>query len=73
MYPVDRFSMDSPSYSDESQNNLKLTKSDYKKLPYRGIGEMVVLSVTADTATVMVTNALEDVQVGDIVEVEKEQ
>jgi hypothetical protein len=73
MYPVDRYSMDSPAYSDESMNNLKLSNSDYKKLPYRGIGEMVVLSVTPDTATVMVTMALEDVQVGDVVEVEKQQ
>ncbi|MGE5113666.1 MAG: hypothetical protein ACM3JB_22615 [Acidobacteriaceae bacterium] len=70
MYPVDRFSLAAPYESDESQNNLKLTNGDYKKLPYRGIGEMVVLSVTPDTATAMITHALEDIQVGDVVEVE---
>jgi hypothetical protein len=70
MYPVDRFSLSAPYESDESQNNVKLTNGDYKKLPYHGIGEMVVLSVTPDTATAMVTHALEDIQVGDVVEIE---
>lgn len=73
MFDVDQLSLNPPYYSDESQNNVRLTKADYKKLPYRGVGEMVVLSVTPDTATGMITMALEDVLVGDVVEVEKEQ
>ncbi|HEU5399710.1 MAG TPA: hypothetical protein VFU86_00050 [Terriglobales bacterium] len=73
MLPVDQASLQPPYYSDESKNNVKLTKSDYKKLPWRGVGEMVVLSVTPDTATCMITMALEDVLIGDVVEVEKEQ
>jgi hypothetical protein len=73
MYPVDRLSLYPPYYSDESKHNVKLTNRDYKKLPYRGVGEMVVLSVTPDTATCMITMSLEDVLVGDVVAVEKEQ
>ncbi len=73
MFEVDQLSLKPPYYSDESQNNVRLANSDYKKLPYRGVGEMVVLSVTPDTATCMITMALEDVLVGDVVEVEKEQ
>lgn len=73
MFDVDKLSLKPPYNSDESQNNVRLAKSDYKKLPYRGVGEMVVLSVTPETATCMVTMSLEDVLVGDVVEVEKEQ
>jgi hypothetical protein len=73
MYDVDQLSLKPPYDADESKNNVRLTTRDYKKLPYRGIGEMVVLSVTPDTATCMITMALEDVLVGDVVEVEKEQ
>ncbi|HEX6881015.1 MAG TPA: hypothetical protein VF135_11670 [Terriglobales bacterium] len=73
MAPVDRYSLDSPYVMDEAQDAVKLTKSDYKKLPARGIGEMVVLSVTPETATGMITLALEDVTVGDVVEVQGKQ
>ncbi len=73
MFDVDQLSLQPPYYSDESQNNVKLTNREYKKLPYRGVGEMVVLSVTPETATGMITMALEDVLVGDVVAVEKEQ
>lgn len=73
MLDVDKLSLRAPYYSDESQNNVKLTDRDYKKLPYRGVAEMIVLSVTPDTATCMITMSLEDVLIGDVVEVEKEQ
>ncbi len=73
MMDADTASLSAPYYSDESKNNVTLTNRDYKKLPYRGVGEMIVLSVTPDTATCMITLALEEVQVGDVVEVEKEQ
>jgi hypothetical protein len=71
--PVDRYSLDSPYEQDETKDAPKLKKTDYKKLPYSGIGEMVVLSVTPETATVMITMALEDIQVGDVVEVQGKQ
>jgi hypothetical protein len=73
MLDVDRMSLKTPYYSDESKNNVNLTNRDYRKLPYRGVGELIVLSVTPDTATCMITMSLEDVLVGDVVEVEKEQ
>ncbi len=73
MIPVDRYSLYPPYDSDESMNNLRLTRGDYKKLPWRGIGEMLILSVTPDTATGMITLALEDIQLGDVVEVEGNQ
>jgi hypothetical protein len=73
MFDVDQLSLKPPYYADESQNNVKLTNRDYKKLPYRGVGEMIVLSVTPETATCMVTMSLEEVLLGDVVEVEKEQ
>jgi hypothetical protein len=71
--PVDRYSLDSPYEQDEAKDNVKLKKTDYKKLPSRGIGEMLVLSVTPETATGMITMALEDIQVGDVVEVQGKQ
>jgi hypothetical protein len=71
--PVDRYSLSSPYAQDEAVTDTKLTKSDYKKLPYRGIGEMLILSVTPETATGMITLALEDIQVGDVVEVQGKQ
>jgi hypothetical protein len=73
MLPVDRYSLYSRYDSDESMNNRRLSDSDYKKLPYRGVGEMVILSVTPGTATGMITLALEDVQIGDVVELEGKQ
>jgi hypothetical protein len=73
MPPVDVYSLSSPYEQDEAKDAVKLKKTDYKKLPYRGIGEMVVLSVTPETATVMITMALEDIQVGDVVEVQGNQ
>jgi hypothetical protein len=37
------------------------------------LGEIVVLSVTPETATGMITFALEDIQVGDVVEAQAKQ
>lgn len=71
--PVDVISLDTPYADDTAKDFAKLTKADYKKLPYRGLGEIVVLSVTPETATGMITLALEDIQVGDIVEVQGKQ
>jgi outer membrane protein OmpA-like peptidoglycan-associated protein len=44
-----------------------------RELPRRSLGEMIVIGVTPTTATGLMTLALEDVQVGDGVEVEEEQ
>lgn len=41
-------------------------------LPRRAIGELVILSTTADTATGMLVFALEDVHVGDSIEIDEQ-
>lgn len=69
MQPVDRLSLSAMNSEDTSLHPPKVTKSELKKLPYRGVGEAIVLSVTSETATAMITFALEDVQVGDTVEI----
>lgn len=71
--PVDVISLKTPYADDTAKDYAKLTTSDYKKLPYRGLGEILVLSVTPETATGMITLALEDIQVGDVVEVQGKQ
>ncbi len=42
-------------------------------LPRRAVGEIVVLSTTSTTATGMIVFALEDVHVGDVVELDQQQ
>jgi hypothetical protein len=69
MDPIDRLSLIPPSKDDTVREGSSLKEEDLKKLPYRGIGELIVLSVTPETATAMITFALEDIQVGDVVEV----
>jgi outer membrane protein OmpA-like peptidoglycan-associated protein len=44
-----------------------------RDLPRLSLGEMIVIGVTPTTATGLVTLALEDLQVGDAVELEEEQ
>lgn len=69
MNPVDELSLTAP-YSEDTMKNAPVIKKDAgAKMPYRGIGELIVLSVTPETATAMVTFAIEDMQVGDVVEV----
>jgi hypothetical protein len=48
-------------------------RSQARDLPRRSLGEMIVIGVTPTTATGLVTLALEDLQVGDGVELEEEQ
>lgn len=47
-------------------------KSNTRQLPRRSLGEMIVIGVTPTTATGLMTLAVEDVQVGDGVELEEE-
>jgi len=50
------------------KNAPKLSKEEIKQLPRRTVGDMVVLQVHPRTATAMIMTALEDVHVGDGVE-----
>jgi hypothetical protein len=69
MDPIDRLSVIPPSRDDTVKNGPIVKSDDLKKLPSHGVGELIVLSVTPETATAMITYALEDIQVGDLVEV----
>jgi outer membrane protein OmpA-like peptidoglycan-associated protein len=48
-------------------------RTQARELPRRSLGEMIVIGVTPTTATALMTLAVEDVQVGDGVELEEEQ
>jgi hypothetical protein len=56
-------------YEDTQVNPQKLPVGDVSSLPRRTLGDMIVLQVHAKSATAMVLTALEDIHVGDGVEV----
>jgi hypothetical protein len=56
-------------YEDTQVNPQKLPSGDVSSLPRRTLGDMIVLQVHAKSATAMVLTALEDIHVGDGVEV----
>ncbi|HXE89530.1 MAG TPA: OmpA family protein [Terriglobales bacterium] len=65
--------IDSLSYKasipDDAQKHApKYPRGRLKEFPRRSLGEMMVLNVTPTSATAMLTYAIEDVQVGDHVE-----
>jgi hypothetical protein len=65
--------MYAPGWDDTQRKPADVPLSSMKRWPLRGVGELVVISVTPDSATCMVTMALEDVQLGDIVFPETER
>jgi hypothetical protein len=67
--PIDKIGINASELEDSQKDPAKIKISNMKKLPYHGIGELVVLSVTDTTATGMITKSVEDVQPGDVVEV----
>lgn len=56
---------------DTQKNPPSVTGAQLKDLPRHVVGEVIVLSTQAGTATAMVTFALEELHVGDFVEVEQ--
>jgi len=70
---VDNLSFKAPIGEDTQKYPGTITPETAKTLPVRDIGEMIVLSVTPSSATAMVVNAVEDIHVGDWVEMEDEQ
>lgn len=56
-------------YEDTQVDPHKLPGDDVSSLPRRTLGDMIVLQVHAKSATAMVLTALEDIHVGDGVEV----
>ncbi len=56
----------------EIQDHKLFPAKRVSEFPRRAIGEMIILSVTPSTATAMITRSLEQVQVGDGVEMMEE-
>ncbi|MFI5105261.1 MAG: hypothetical protein ACHP79_10090, partial [Terriglobales bacterium] len=61
-------SLKASEYEDTQVHAQKLPKSDVSSLPRRTLGDMIVLQVHPKSATAMVLTALEDIHVGDGVE-----
>jgi hypothetical protein len=68
--PVDVTAQKAPPSDDTQKVPGRLNKATAAQLPLRNLGEMIVLNVTPTSATAMVTNAVETIQVGDAVELE---
>lgn len=71
--PVDLISEEVGNFEDTADRMPEVPKPSEADLPRHGLGEMLVLSVTPETATAMVTVAREDIHIGDRVEVEASQ
>lgn len=70
MDEVDALSYRAKMTEDTMYNQPRIPSTEYAKLPKRGIGEMIVVSVTPTSATAMVTNVVDNINVGDTVELE---
>lgn len=62
-----------PSYGHHLMMHSTGPTIEVSDLPRRGVGEIVVIGVTPTTSTGMITFALEDIHIGDDVELESEQ
>jgi outer membrane protein OmpA-like peptidoglycan-associated protein len=67
--PVTGLSLKASEYDDTQKAPERLPRGDVSSLPRRTVGDMIVLNVQRKTATAMVLTALEEIQVGDGVEV----
>jgi hypothetical protein len=72
--PVDAISYGYRDITDDTQKNVLLpNKRRNSQLPSRVVGELVVVSVTPTSSTLLVSNALETIDLGDEVERVKAQ
>lgn len=67
--PVTGLSLKATEYDDTQKAPERLPRGDVSSLPRRTVGDMIVLNVQRKSATAMILTALEEVQVGDGVEV----
>ena len=67
----DSLSYKGPVGEDTQKVPGSVTAETAKQLPLRNLGEMIVLNVTPSSSTAMITNSLEDIMVGDYVELEE--
>jgi hypothetical protein len=70
MNEIDSLSLNMPQTDDTQKEHGAITKSQYADLPREAIAQMIVLNVTPKSSTAMITYALENVNVGDAVELE---
>jgi outer membrane protein OmpA-like peptidoglycan-associated protein len=68
MDEVDALSLMATATEDTQKNPPAFGTSRLKELPRRSLGEMIVIDVTPSSSTALVTFALEDILVGDGVE-----
>jgi len=68
-----RLSLKTPGYDLTQRHPFIISPKSMKNWPVKGLGEMIVLSATPETATCLVTMALENLQVGDLVAPEDER
>jgi hypothetical protein len=66
--PVDGLSLKASNYEDTQASPQKLPGGDVSSLPRKTLGDMIVLQVHQKSATAMIMTALEDIRVGDGVE-----
>ncbi|HLH06878.1 MAG TPA: hypothetical protein VKW78_06560 [Terriglobales bacterium] len=72
--PVDAISYDYHDIMDDTQKNVLIPNGKRQaQLPSRVVGELVVVGVTPTSSTLLVSNALETIDLGDYVEREKAQ
>ncbi len=70
MTPVDRLSQKATIVEDTSDRMPVVEKGQESKYPRRGLGEMIVLWTTPNSAVAMITVSREDMHIGDQVEME---
>jgi outer membrane protein OmpA-like peptidoglycan-associated protein len=67
--PIDALSRKASINEDTQANHAFSTEADAADFPRKAVGEMMVLSVSPSSATAMVLHSLDDIHVGDTVEV----
>ncbi|HET7184518.1 MAG TPA: hypothetical protein VFI82_07520 [Terriglobales bacterium] len=70
MDAVDALSLRVPQSEETQQYGTELSKAKYAELPRRAVAEMIVLNVTPTSSTALVTYSVENIIVGDTVELE---
>jgi hypothetical protein len=73
MPEINSLTLSVPDYDDTQRHPFTVSRRSMKNWPVKGLGEMMVISVTPETATCLVTMALENLQVGDLVAQESER
>lgn len=67
---VDALSYKMPPSDDTQKNYVRMSGGNVARLPARAVGEMMILSVTPSSATAMITDSKEAINVGDEVDLE---